>query len=64
MQILTSMVPSFREIRDIGNDGLSLDKKEVDPELSTYLVVHPDNQGFASTMPNVQYHAQIKVRHK
>lgn len=54
MKILTSTIPSLREARDIGHDGLGLDKKDVETELSTTLDIHLNNQGFASIMLNVQ----------
>lgn len=53
------MVPGFREIFDISHDDYDLEK-EVEPKMLTTFVVHPNNQGLASTMSKVQHRAPVK----
>lgn len=50
---LTGIVLSLWKVCNIGHDELDLEKKEVEPKLSTTLVIRLDDEVFASAMMNV-----------
>lgn len=52
VKVLTSVVLRLREVRDISHNGLSLDKKEVEPKLSTTLVVCIERETLLGLFPH------------
>lgn len=62
-KILTGIVPSFWEVRNIIHDGLGLNEKKVKPKLSTTLVIRLYDQGFSSLVENIQHCTTIEIGH-